>query len=52
MSKDEKDTFILITANKGTEILIPQNDGFMNNQLVLKSNSGDLNTFIVSDEDN
>lgn len=38
MSKDEKDTFILITANKGTEILIPQNDGFMNNQLVLKSN--------------
>jgi len=27
MSKDEKDTVILITANKGTEIQIPENDG-------------------------
>ena len=27
LTKDDKDTFIIVTANKGTEILIPQKEG-------------------------
>ena len=51
ISKDDKDTFILITAPKGTEIFFPSEDNLQEYQIAFNSNTDELKIFVVSNEE-